>query len=55
MGGFCLLVEFYWEGDAPRACAAGLFSYVLLKINSGVNQSLRVINTTIYAPASIAL
>ena len=48
MGGFCLLVELHWEGDAPRACAAGCFSYVLLEINSGVNHSYN-------APASIAL
>ena len=26
MGGFCLLVEHHWEGSAPSACAAGLFT-----------------------------
>ena len=29
MGGFCLLVELYWEGSAPAACTAGLFVNVL--------------------------
>ena len=26
MGEFCLLVDLHWEGSAPAACGAGLFS-----------------------------
>ena len=26
VGGVCLLEELHWEGSAPAACAAGLFS-----------------------------
>ena len=29
-GGFCPLVELHREGSAPAACAAGLFSTVLM-------------------------
>ena len=25
MGAFCLLVKLYWEGSAPKACAADFF------------------------------
>ena len=31
-GGFGLLVELHWEGSAPSACAAGLFSKVGLPL-----------------------
>ena len=36
-GGFCPLVELHWEGSAPAACAAGLFTIIwvcLLTLNS---------------------